>query len=158
MVDQDRFDYYGPIIDSCRPASPGALCVVCSEEAELHYKGGSFCEACLLASKFLRYVSSESLDATRTAAGLSLTPCPDGQHDPYLTMCLLGFDYRCRRCGMVRYFDVDPPEWTVEDSRRNPENVGYPLNETGKYAGKHPLRTSHENADQGPDPRQAPHR
>ena len=68
-MDQDRFDYYGPIVDSCRPAVPGTPCVVCGEEAELHYKGGSFCEGCLLAAKFLRPVSSPSLDGARARYG-----------------------------------------------------------------------------------------
>ena len=64
-MDQDRFDYYGSIIDSCRPARLGTPCVVCGEEAELHYKGGSFCEGCLLAARFLRPIRSESLDVAR---------------------------------------------------------------------------------------------
>ena len=65
--------------------------------------------------------------------------CLASDHDPYLTMCLLGYDYRCRRCGLVRYFDADPPEWAKVNSYRNQENVGYPLNEHGEYMGNHPL-------------------
>ena len=69
-----------------------------------------------------------------------MKPClDDGRHDAYLTMCIQGYDYRCRRCGMVRYFDTDPPEWSRENAYRNLENEGYPLNERGEYAGKHPL-------------------
>ena len=69
-----------------------------------------------------------------------MKPClDDGQHEAYLTMCIQGYDYRCRRCGMVRYYDTDPPEWSRENAYRNLENEGYPLNERGEYAGKHPL-------------------
>ena len=65
--------------------------------------------------------------------------CLEDDHDAYLTRCLLGFDYKCRRCGLVRYFDVDPPQWAKENGYRNQENRGCPLDEQGEYAGNHPL-------------------
>ena len=65
--------------------------------------------------------------------------CLDGEHDACLTRCLLGYDYRCRRCGLVRYYDVDPPEWARENAYRNQENLGYPLDENCEYTGTHPL-------------------
>ena len=65
--------------------------------------------------------------------------CLEANHDAYLTQCILGYDYRCRRCGMVRYLDTDPPQWAKETNYRNQENTGYPLDEHGKYAGNHPL-------------------
>ena len=65
--------------------------------------------------------------------------CLTGEHDPYLTRCILGYDYRCRRCGLVRYFDVEPPEWAKENSYRNQDNAGYPLNDLSEYVGNYPL-------------------
>lgn len=62
---QDQFDYYGTIVDSCRPTAPGAPCAVCGEEAELRYRGADFCEGCLLRSKFLRPVASHKAGETR---------------------------------------------------------------------------------------------
>ena len=77
-------------------------------------------------------------DAELSNLGEQFDVCLDGQHDAYLTRCLLGYDYRCRRCGMVRYFDVDPPQWAKENSYRNPENVGYPLRRAGGIRGQVP--------------------
>ena len=65
--------------------------------------------------------------------------CELGFHDVYLTRCILGYDYQCRVCGLCRYYDVDPPQWSRYDSGRNPENLGYPLNECMEYAGAYPL-------------------
>lgn len=65
--------------------------------------------------------------------------CEVGFHDVYLTMCILGYDYKCRHCDIVRYFDVIPPEWAKEDPYRNQQNIGYPLDAEGNYIGDFPL-------------------
>ena len=44
--------------------------------------------------------------------------CRMGFHDAYLTRCLLGFDFKCRVCGRVRYRDVDPSQWARHDGMR----------------------------------------
>ena len=37
--------------------------------------------------------------------------CQAGFHWAHLTRGLLGYDYKCRDCGLVRYRDVIPPQW-----------------------------------------------
>ena len=44
--------------------------------------------------------------------------CKHGNHDAYLTRCLLGYDYKCRNCRMVRYRDRPEPEWAEFDLTR----------------------------------------
>ena len=65
--------------------------------------------------------------------------CLEDYHDAYLTPCLPGFDYKCQRSGLVRYFDMDPPRWAKDKSYRNHENTGYSLDEHGQYADIYPL-------------------
>ena len=48
------------------------------------------------------------------------------------------------RCGMYADAVVDLPQWAKENRYRNSENIGYPLNERGEYAGAYPLETRSE--------------
>ena len=47
-----------------------------------------------------------------------LVYCRMGFHDAYHSRGLLGYDLVCRDCGLVRYRDVDPPEWARFDAMR----------------------------------------